>query len=81
MFKSYTNITFLKHYTSCYTRVQSSFRIFSAASFRSLLTASSIASSAILIISIACFIIGSASGSYGSGDGESSAVIMNELLI
>jgi hypothetical protein len=72
----FQKITFPK-----YTRIQSSFSIFSAASFRSLLTTSSTASSAILIVSIACFMTGSASGSYGSGGGESSAVVKYKLLI
>jgi hypothetical protein len=46
---------------------------FSAASFNSLLTASSTASLAILIISSDSFKAGSTSGLYGSGGGESSA--------
>jgi hypothetical protein len=46
----FPNTTFLK----C-TRIQSSFKIFSAASFNSLLTASSTASSAIFIVSNAAF--------------------------
>jgi hypothetical protein len=62
----FPNTTFLK-----YTKIQSSFMIFSAASFRSLLTASSTASSAILIVSSAAFMAGSASRSNGSGGGES----------
>jgi hypothetical protein len=45
------------------------------------LTASSTASSAILIVSNAPLMAGSASGSYGSGGGESSAVVKNKLLI
>jgi hypothetical protein len=52
------NTIFLK-----YTIIQSSFKIFSAASFSSLLTASSTASSAIFIVSNAAFMAGSASGS------------------
>jgi hypothetical protein len=59
----------------------SSFKIFSAASFRSLLTASSIASLAIFIVSNASFMAGSALGLYGSGGSESSAVVKNKLLI
>jgi hypothetical protein len=47
----------------------------------SLLTASSTASSAILIISNAAFMAGSASESYGLGGGESSVVVKNKLLI
>jgi hypothetical protein len=66
----FPNTTFLK-----YTRIRSSFNIFSAASFRSLSTASSTASSAILIVSNAAFMAGSTSGSYGSGGGESSAAV------
>jgi hypothetical protein len=46
---------------------------FIVASFRSLLIASSIASFAILIMSNASLTDGSASGSYGSGGGDSSA--------
>jgi hypothetical protein len=72
----FSNTTFLK-----YTRIQSSFNIFSAASFRSLFTTSSMASSAILIVSNAAFMAGSASGSYGSGGSESSAIEKNKLLI
>jgi hypothetical protein len=72
----FSNTSFSK-----YTRIQSSFNIFSATSFRSLLTASSIASSVILIVSNATFMAGSASGSYGSGGGESSAAEKNKLLI
>jgi hypothetical protein len=64
------NTTFLKG-----TRIQSSFKIFSAASFNSLLIASSTASSAIFIVSNAAFMAGSASGSYGSGGGDSSAKV------
>jgi hypothetical protein len=66
----FPNTTFLK-----YIRIQSSFSIFSAASFRSLSTASSTASSAIIFVSNAAFMAGLASGSYGSGGGESSAVV------
>jgi hypothetical protein len=63
----FSNTIFLK-----YTRIQSSFNIFLTASFRSLFTASSMASSAILIVSNAAFMAGSALGSYVSGGGESS---------
>jgi hypothetical protein len=66
----FLNTTFLK-----YTRIQSSFNIFSSASFRSLSTASSTTSSAILIVSNAAFMARSALGSYSSGGGESSAVV------
>jgi hypothetical protein len=55
----FPNATFLN-----YTKIQSSFKIFSAASFRSLLKASSTASSAILIVSSVVFMAGSASRSY-----------------
>jgi predicted ATP-grasp superfamily ATP-dependent carboligase len=58
----FPNITFLKG-----TRIQSSFRIFLVASF-SLLTASSTASSTILIVSNAAFMARSLSGSYCGGD-------------
>jgi hypothetical protein len=64
-----------KYYISWYTRIQSSFNIFSAALFSILLTASSTASSAILIVSNDPLIAGSTSGSYGSGSGESSVVV------
>jgi hypothetical protein len=63
----YQNTTFLKG-----TRIQSSFKIFSAASFNSLLTASSTASSTIFSVSNDAFMAGSASGSYGLGGGDSS---------
>jgi hypothetical protein len=61
-----------KHYTQVHKDLVF-FSTFSAASFSSLLTASSIASLAIFITSNASFMAGSASGSYGSGGGESSA--------
>ena len=64
------NTTFLKG-----TRIQSSFRIFSAASFNNFLTASSTASSAIFIVCNVAFMTGPASGSYGSGGGDSSAEV------
>jgi hypothetical protein len=73
---NFPNTTFLK----C-TRNQSSFKIFSAASFSSLLTASSTASSAIFIVSNAAFMARSALRSYGLGGSESSAVVKNKLLI
>jgi hypothetical protein len=72
----FPNTIFLK-----YIRIQSSFNIFLAASFRSLLIASSTVSSAILIVSNAVFMAGLASGSYGSGGGQSSVVEKNKLLI
>jgi hypothetical protein len=57
------------------TIVYSSLRIFSAASFNNLSTTSSIIEFAMLIASGASFISGSARGLYGSGGGDSSAVI------
>jgi hypothetical protein len=65
-----SNIT--KYY---YNKVYSSLRIFSAASFNSLSTTSSIMELAMPIISSASFISGSARGLYGSGSGDSSAVV------
>jgi hypothetical protein len=64
-----------------YKVCSSSFRIFSAASFKSLFTASSTASFVILITSRAPFRAGSASGSYGSGEGESSAAPKYKFLL
>jgi hypothetical protein len=58
-----------------YNEVYSSLRTFSATSFKSLSTTSSIMESAIFIMSSASFISGSARGSYGSGGGDSSAEI------
>jgi hypothetical protein len=55
-----------------YNKVYSSLRTFSATSFKSLSTTSSIMESAIFIMSSASFISGSARGSYGSGGGDSS---------
>jgi hypothetical protein len=57
------------------TRIQSSFKFFSAASCNNLLIALSTASLAILIVSNAAFMAGSASGSYGSGGSDSSAEV------
>jgi hypothetical protein len=66
--------TTYKNSTVQINKVQSSsFRTLSAASFRSLFTTLSTDSLAILITSRAPFRDGSASGSYGSGGGESSA--------
>jgi hypothetical protein len=56
-----------------HTDQSSFFRTFSAASFRSFYTASSIAAFTILNSSKLPFRVGSVSGSYGSGGGESSA--------
>jgi hypothetical protein len=67
--KQYTSITLLSIQNLVFLQH------FSVASFSSLSTASSIASLAILIISNACFMAGSASGLYGSGGGESLATI------
>jgi hypothetical protein len=58
-----------------YNEVYSSLRTFSATSFKSLSTTSSIMESAIFIMSNASFISGSARGSYGSGGGDSSAEV------
>jgi hypothetical protein len=63
-----------------YNKVYSSLRIFSAASFNNLSTTSSIIEFARLITSSASFISGSARGLYGSGSGDSSAVI-DKLLV
>jgi hypothetical protein len=54
---------------------QSSFRTFSAISFNNLLTTSSTIDSAILMISIAFFVSGSARGSNGFGGGDNLATI------
>jgi hypothetical protein len=64
----------------CYNEVYSSLRIFSAASFNSLSTTSSMIEFARLIMSSASFISGSAMGLYGSDSGDSSAEI-DELLV
>jgi hypothetical protein len=63
-----------------YIKVYSSLRIFSAASINNLSTTSSIIKFARLIMSSASFISGSARGLYGSGYGDSSAVI-DKLLV
>jgi hypothetical protein len=63
-----------------YNGVYSSLRIFSAALFNNLSTTSSIIEFARLITSNASFISGSARGLYGSGSGDSSAVI-DKLLV
>jgi hypothetical protein len=54
---------------------QSSFRTFSTISFNKLLTTSSTIDSAMLMISIAFFVSGSARGSNGSGGGDNSAAV------
>jgi hypothetical protein len=66
---SYNKVT--KYY---YSKVYSSLRFFSAASFNNLSTTSSIIEFAMLITSKASFISGSARGLYGSGSGYISAV-------
>jgi hypothetical protein len=58
-----------------YNRVYSSLRTFSATSFKSLSTTSSIMESAIFIMFSASFISGSARGLYGSGGRDSSAEV------
>jgi hypothetical protein len=63
-----------------YNRNYSSPRTFSAFSFSNLLTTSSIMDSAMLMMSNDSFISGSTRGSYGSGGGDSSAVV-GKLLI
>jgi hypothetical protein len=72
---SYNKVT--KYY---YSKVYSSLRIFSVASFNNLSTTSSIIEFAMLITSNASFISGSAKGSYGSGSGDNSAV-QGKLLV
>jgi hypothetical protein len=62
------------------TIVYSSLRIFSVASFNNLSTTSSIIEFAMLITSSASFISGSARGLYGSGSGDSSAVVGKQLV-
>jgi hypothetical protein len=68
---SYTS-SISKYY---YNKIYSSLRTFSATSFKSLSMTSSIMESAMLIISNASFISGSARGSYGSDGGDSSAEV------
>jgi hypothetical protein len=58
-----------------FLQYQSSFRTFSAISFNNLLTTSSTIDSAILMISIAFFVSGSARGSNGSSGGDNSAAV------
>jgi hypothetical protein len=60
---------------SKYFGVYSSLRTFSATSFKSLSTTSSIMESAMFIMSSASFVSGLARGSYGSGGGDSSAEV------
>jgi hypothetical protein len=66
-----------KHYTFKYKKIYSSFSTFSVASFSSLSAASSTTLLAILIMSNVSFMVGSASGLYGTDGGESSATIKN----
>ena len=61
-------------------KVQSSLRIFSAASFSTLSTTSSIMELAMLIMSSASFMIRSARGLYGSGSSDNSAVVGKPLV-
>jgi hypothetical protein len=68
MLHQYSSNVFTNSYSS-------SFRTFSAASVNNLVTTSSIIGSAILIIYIDFFVSGSASGSKGSGGGDSSAAV------
>jgi hypothetical protein len=68
---SYTS-SISKYY---YNKTYSSLRTFSATSFKSLSTTSSIMEFAMIIISSAPFISGSARGPYGSSGGDSSAEI------
>jgi hypothetical protein len=72
---SYNKITRYYH-----NKVYSSLRTFSATSFKSLSTTSSIMELAMSIISSASFISRSARGLYGFGGGDSLAVI-NKLLV
>jgi hypothetical protein len=58
-----------------YFGVYSSLRTFSATSFNSLSTTSSIMEFVMFIMCSASFVSGSASGSYGSGGGDSSAEV------
>jgi hypothetical protein len=58
-----------------YNKIYSSLRTFSATSFKSLSTTSSIMESAMLIISTASFISRSGRGLYGSDGGDSSAEV------
>jgi hypothetical protein len=72
---SYNKVT--KYY---YNKVYSSLKIFSATSFNNLSTTSSIIEFVMLITSSASFISGSARGLYGSGSGDSSAVVGKVLV-
>jgi hypothetical protein len=58
-----------------FLQYQSCFRTFSAILFNNLLTTSSTIDLAILMISIAFFVSGSARGSNGSGGGDNSAAV------
>jgi hypothetical protein len=58
-----------------YNELYSSLRTFSATSFKSLLTTSSMMESAMFVMSNASFISGSARGSYGFSGGDSSAEV------
>jgi hypothetical protein len=83
-FKTYEHRILQAYSSKCYINIlamfftnsySSSFRTFSAASVSNLVTTSSTIASAILIISIAFFVSGSASGLKGSGGGDSSAAV------
>ena len=77
--QNYKNITHfvqqILHSKCFYINSYSSFKTASAASFNSRETALSKIASAILVISSSLFASGSAVGSKGSGEGDSSAVI------
>ena len=73
MFISLSNTSSISKYY--YNEVYSFLRTFSATSFKSLSTTSSIMESAMFIMSSASFISGSARGLYGSGGGDSSAEV------
>jgi hypothetical protein len=62
-----------------YNKTYSYIRTFSATSFKSLSTTSSIMEFAMFIISSVSFISGSARGSYGSGGGDSSAEVGKQI--
>jgi hypothetical protein len=79
--QNYKNITHfvqqILHSKCFYINIYSSFKTASTASFNSQETTSSKIASAILVISSSLFASGSAIGSKGSGEGDSSAAIEN----
>jgi hypothetical protein len=79
--QNYKNITHfvqqILHSKCFYNNNYSSFKTDSAASFNNRETTSSKIASAILVISSSLFAFGSAVGSKGSGEGDSSAAIEN----